>query len=82
MKNWLKYEDLINIASCLNENEDVVKDGLLLTYEIDATNHKKLDETLYYKANPQGKDFKHGDTIEITIGGINILIKKIKTVDN
>jgi hypothetical protein len=82
MKDWLKYDDLINVASHLNDNKEIVKLGLLLTYEIDPVNHKKLDETLYYKANPQGKDFKHGDTIELTIGGINILIKQKKTVDN
>ena len=82
MKDWLKYDDLINVASHLNDNKEIVKRGLLLTYQIDPVNHKKLDETLYYKANPQGKDFKHGDTIELTIGGINILIKQKKTVDN
>jgi hypothetical protein len=77
MKDLLKYEDLLTIATQLNGDVEVNKNGLTLHYAIDPLNHKKLDETLYYKSNPNGTDFKHREIIEVTIGGLNMkLIKK------
>ena len=78
MKDWLKYEDLLTIATQLNGETEVNKNGLTLNYEIDALNHKKLDETLYYKSNPNGSEFKHRETIEVTIGDVNMNINKKK----
>jgi hypothetical protein len=45
-------------------------------YELDDVNHKKMNEHLYYKSNPNGVDFKHSDIFEVEIGGV--LVKFIK----
>lgn len=80
MKDWLKYDDLIAMVSHLSENEKLNTKGLTLLYTIDPVNHRKLDETLFYKSNAKGETFKHRDTIEINVGGVNITIveKKIE----
>lgn len=72
----LTYEDIINTVSVIVESDKVTKEGLTLHYSIPEYNHLKLDESLYYKANPNGKKFEHRDIIEIELGGINIIIKK------
>lgn len=75
----IKYENLIQIASVIAESEDIVKDGLTLVYALDAKNHEKLDEDLFYrtKRHEKGYDFSHREIIEVTIGNVNFkFIKK------
>jgi hypothetical protein len=45
-------------------------------YELGDINHKKMNEHLYYKSNPNGVNFKHSDIFEVEIGGV--LVKFIK----
>lgn len=72
----LTYDDIINTVSAMIENDKINKVGLTLHYAISEFNHKKLDEDLYYRANPKGADFQHRETIEITLGGIEIIVTK------
>jgi hypothetical protein len=72
----LTLDDIINTVSVLVESNKVTKEGLTLHYSIPEHNHLKLDETLYYKFDPNGKEFEHRDVIEIELGGINIIITK------
>lgn len=74
MKYQLTYEDIIQSVSEIVENEKITLDGLTLMYKIPERNHLKLDEELYYRYNPEGKDFKHRDIIEIEIADINVVI--------
>jgi len=72
----LTLDDIIKTISVMVNNDDIIKEGLTLHYTIPEINHKKLDETLYYRSNPNGKDFEHRDVIEIELGGIDIFITK------
>jgi len=76
MNYRLTYDDIIQTVSEIVDNERILKDGLTLTYTIPTFNHKKLDEELYYRHNPEGNGFAHQDIIEIEIGDINIVILK------
>lgn len=72
----MNYNELIDTISEIVNNEKIYKEGLILTYELDENNHKKMDEHLFYKANANGDNFIHRDIVEVEIGGI--LIKFIK----
>jgi hypothetical protein len=72
----MNYNELIESMSEIVNNDKIYKSGLTLVYELDDVNHKKMDEHLYYKSNPNGADFKHSDIFELEIGGV--LVKFIK----
>lgn len=77
MQNKIKlfdYNDIVETVSEIVNNDKICKDGLTLNYVISGHNHKKLDETLYYKMNSKGTDYKYTDIIEIEVGGITIII--------
>ena len=73
-KRMFNYNDIVETVSEIINNDKIVKEGLTLNYVISEHNHKKLDETLYYKTNPNGTDYEYTDVIEIEMGGINIII--------
>ena len=72
----MNYNELIETISEIVNNEKIHKGGLSLVYELDNENHRKMDEHLFYKANPNDVDFIHRDIIEVEIGGI--IIKFVK----
>jgi len=72
----MNYEQLIETISLIVENEKIQKVGLTLVYELNEVNHKKMNEILYYKANPYSTEFTPSDEFEVTIGGI--LVKFVK----
>jgi len=77
MQNKIKlfdYNDIVETVSEIVNNDKICKDGLTLNYVISGYNHKKLDETLYYKMNSKGTDYKYTDIIEIEVGGITVII--------
>jgi hypothetical protein len=77
MQNKIKlfdYNDIVETVSEIVNNDKICKHGLTLNYVISGHNHKKLDETLYYKMNPKGTDYKYTDIIEIEVGGITVII--------
>lgn len=74
----MNYNELIETISEIVNNEKIYKSGLSLVYELDKENHKKMDEHLFYKANPDSTNFIHRDIVEVEIGGILIkILKKI-----
>lgn len=73
----MKYEDLIRTISEIVENENIYRDGLTLVYELDEKNHEKMDEHLFYKANPSDAEFIHNDVVEVEIAEVKVkFIKK------
>lgn len=72
----MDYNELIETISEIVNNEKIYKTGLSLVYELDKENHRKMDEHLFYKANPDTSEFIHRDIVEVEIGGI--LIKFVK----
>ena len=71
----LNYSDIVETVSEIVNNDKIRKEGLTLNYVISGHNHKKLDETLYYKMTPNGDDYEYLDIIEIEIGDITVIIE-------
>jgi hypothetical protein len=72
----MNYNELIETISEIVNNDKIHKLGLTLIYELDELNHKKMDEHLFYKSNPDSNNFKHSEMFEVEIGGI--LVKFVK----
>jgi hypothetical protein len=75
-KEMMTYQDLIKTFTELINNENIHKEGLILFYELDDENHKKMDEHLFYKVNERDAKFEHRDIIEVEIEGFTIRIVK------
>ena len=74
----MTYEILINTVSEIVNNENISKDGLILTYVLPEEVHKRFNEELFYKSNTIPMNFTPTDEYEVEIGGI--LIKFIKKI--
>lgn len=73
----MTYNKLIETITEIVNNKNIIKEGLILTYELEDDNHKKMDEHLFYMANPEGADFEHKDTVFVKFGDIKVkFIKK------
>ena len=72
----MTYEKLIETISEIVENENILKEGLSLVYELNEKKHKQMNEHLFYKSNPITTTFKPTDEFEVELGGI--VIKFIK----
>lgn len=72
----MTYDKLIKTVSEIIDNENIDKDGLTLVYYLNKINHKKMNETLFYKSNPITAKFAPTDEFEVEIGGI--LVKFLK----
>jgi hypothetical protein len=72
----MNYEEFLTTITEVTTNDKIYKQGLTLVYEMDDLKHKKFDEHLYYKSNPNGNDFQHRDEFSVEIG--EIVVKFIK----
>jgi hypothetical protein len=72
----MTYEDLIKTVTAIVNDENVLKDGLVLSYYLDETNHRKMNEELFYRSNPPSEPFQASDEYEVEVGGI--IVKFIK----
>ena len=74
----MNYYDLIDTVSEVAENEKIYKKGLTLVYELEPDRHYKMDEHLFYAANPNApaEDFQHRDEVVIDVGGIQVKFVK------
>lgn len=69
----MKLNKVLEITNELIGNENIPKEGLIITYKIDKNEHEKLDRELFYNTNNNYSDFKHNDTIELNLGGITFI---------
>lgn len=75
----MNYNQLIETISEIVNNDKIHKLGLTLVYELDEINHKKMDEHLFYKSNPDTSKFVHSENVEVEIGGVLVkFVKKTK----
>jgi hypothetical protein len=75
----MDYNKLIKTVSEIFENENIEKNGLSLTYELNAKNHKAMTEQLFYKSNPPSANCVYTDEFEVEFDGILVrFIKKIE----
>jgi hypothetical protein len=73
----MTYEQLIETVSLIVENENIQKNGLILTYELDENSHNTINETLFSKSNPYSNKFEPSDEFEVMLGGILVKFKKL-----
>jgi hypothetical protein len=71
----MTLEKVLKIASELVENENIPKENLIVTYQLDKDTHRSLDEELFYKTNNSLSKFKHNKIIELNLGGITFLFE-------
>lgn len=76
----MTYSTIIEIATEIANNKSIPKEGLVIVYELDEVNHRKLDEDLFYRSNKDvpGTIFKHTDIFEVPFD--NFIIKFIQKV--
>jgi hypothetical protein len=72
----MTYEKLIETISEIVENENILKEGLILVYELNEKKHKQMNEHLFFKSNPTNSTFTATDEFEVELGGI--IVKFIK----
>ena len=65
----MTYLQLIETVSLIVENEKIQKRGLVLTYELPEPELRKINEELFYKANPYSTKFEPTDEFEVMLGG-------------
>jgi hypothetical protein len=75
----MDYNKLIKTVSEIFENENIQKNGLILTYQLTPKNHKAMTEELFYKSNPPSATCVYTDEFEVEIGGI--LVKFVKKIE-
>jgi hypothetical protein len=75
----MTYDKLIRTVSEIVDNENIDKDGLTLVYYLNEKNHKKMNETLFYKSNPITHKFIPTEEFEVEIGGI--IVKFLKKLE-
>ena len=73
----MTYLQLIETVSLIVENEKIQKRGLVLTYELPEPELRKINEELFYKANPYSTKFEPTDEFEVMLGGILVKFKKV-----
>jgi hypothetical protein len=72
----MTYEKLIETVSLILENNNIYKNGLILTYALTPKNHKAMNEILFYKSNPPSANPILTDEFEVEIEGI--IVKFVK----
>ena len=74
----MRFEELENTIKAVLGNDEIVKDGLVMVYQLDTDKHRKLEEHIFFKNNPSAKkkDFEPRDDFELDIEDFTILVVK------
>jgi len=72
----MTYQDLIRSVSEIVNNDNIYKNGLILTYELEPELYQKINNDLSIRIDHITNNFEPSDEFEVEIGGI--LIKFIK----
>jgi len=73
----MTYAQLIQTVSLIVENEKIEKRGLTLLYELPESDLRRINEELFYKANPFSVKFVPNDEFEVMLGNILVKFKKV-----
>lgn len=69
----MDYDNLIETLTEIVDNEKIHKENLTLIYSLSDINHKKMNEHLFYKTNPDNDtEFEPKDEFEVEIEGITV----------
>ena len=79
-EKMMTYEHLIDTIREVINNDKIYKKNMMIVYELDEHNHKKMDEHLFYSSNEKKeKDFEHRDVFDVELEGLVIrFIKKMR----
>jgi len=78
----MKYQDLLNSISSILIDEKIIKEGLLLTYELNEEDHRNLNEEVFYMFNRMTEEFIPDKEFEISYSGIVVkFVKKVVEVN-
>ena len=74
----MKYEELEDTIKSILSNDEIIKNNLIMVYQLESEKHKKLEEYIFFKNNPQAKkkDFEPKDDFEIDVEDFTILFIK------
>lgn len=72
----MTYDNLIQTAASIVKQDDIIKDGLTLTYRLSETKHRKIQEEIFYKVNPPTATFVYAKEFEVMIDDIVIVITR------
>jgi hypothetical protein len=79
----MNFDKLLQTVSEIVENENIEKNGLILTYELHPKAHLAMNMELYYKTTGSSDNFEPSDEFEVEIAGILIkFVKKVYTEEN
>lgn len=70
MRN-ITIQELVKTAKIISEDENIIKDNLLLTYTLRPAHHKKLNEELHYRITGNTEELKYSNVIEVAFFDIN-----------
>lgn len=69
----MNYESLISTLTEIVNNDLIYKKGLMLTYKLPFNRHKKLNEHIFFKMNPNTSEvYEYTEEFEIEFDGIVI----------
>ena len=51
----MKYEELEDTIKSILSNDEIIKNNLIMVYQLESEKHKKLEEYIFFKNNPQAK---------------------------
>lgn len=76
----MKYQDIVDIANELTENDIVNRDGLVLEYKLSPTHHRKMNEELFIATGLHKTDveLEYHDIIELTVLDVNFRFVKVE----
>jgi len=67
----MTVNDILSISDIINNNTGFTKNNLTMVYEIDETDHIKLDKELFdISEENKNKGYVYNDVIEVKLGGV------------
>lgn len=75
--NMMTYSDLIDTIREIVDNDKIYKKNMMLVYELEEENHRKMDEHLFYTSDVREGEFNHRDIFDVVISDVTVrFIKK------
>ena len=72
----MMFDKLFKISEIFFNNEDVDTKGMVITFDLDKDDFILLSKELFVKKNGTMKGFVLDEEIELTLNGIDFLLKK------
>jgi len=74
-KNPFNLNSIFKFAKILKEDDSIIKDGLVITYNLEPKTHKSINEELHYRIKDSKDTLEYGEVIEVKISEIDFILK-------